>query len=401
MDIQIAPTVTKDSRFRAGCKLVRTGKAHCGAVEMFAALVEETRCHFGEASLNSAATYYEYGHALFRGACRRAEEGGGGSGGGEGQDDLDRKPRAVEVGSNSNSSSSSSAALKPKMEGVEKCISGESSRATEGVEDKIASAVPQHRDNEDDDDVKLALELMENAWAILDDYVQSHDGDSVIVQTDPDNSSSSSSSINHNNNSKEKEKEKEKYDDKASKSYLNWAKDQQPRILLGIGDLFDFQKKHGDAVDAYTRAIPLRERYLPTDNDDKNTRCGATTDLLKRRRQLVEVLVLVAETLLKCPVGEDVVAVAAGSEVLLVEDKERVDFARGYYDKAKEELQETVFLMGKLAALGKDITSEKEDICFIATMLMGVGTTLVELDERQANGGTVSDKESTAKKRKL
>jgi len=102
----------------------------------------------------------------------------------------------------------------------------------------------------------------------------------------------------------------------------------------------------------------------------------------------------VAETLLKCPNGADVVT--SESKVLLVKDLERVDFARGYYDKAKEELQETVFLMGKLAS--HDIIAEKEDICFIATMLMGVGTTLAEIDEEQ---GRTVEESSTAKKPKI
>lgn len=56
----------------------------------------------------------------------------------------------------------------------------------------------------------------------------------------------------------------------------------------------------------------------------------------------------------------------------------------------------SVFLMGKLAS--HDIIAEKEDICFIATMLMGVGTTLAEIDEEQ---GRTVEESSTAKKPKI
>jgi hypothetical protein len=40
-----------------------------------------------------------------------------------------------------------------------------------------------------------------------------------------------------------------------------------------------------------------------------------------------------------------------------------------------------VFLMGKIAAAGIDLQSEKEDVCFLATMLMGVGNALADIGE--------------------
>jgi len=332
------PTVTSDPRFRAACKLVKTGKAHCGAIDIFAALVEDTRSQFGETSLNSAASYYEYGHALFRAACRREDEKD------MEEDDLDKKPIAEE---------------KPKIEKGEKMDIGKTSQTKDVLE------IPQQQE---EDDVVLALELMENSWAILDEYVQSV-------------SNSDEQSLSDVTNSAKK--------NAANTLYLDWAKDQLPRILLGIGDLFSFQNKYADAVDAYTRAIPHREQFIP----DKNSKVSnPSKELLKRRRQLVEVFVLVAETLLKCPDGEDLVT--SESQALLVKDSERIDFARGYYDKAKDELQETVFLMGKLAT--QDLGTEKEDICFLATMLMGVGTTLASYEEDDDD-----TKGSTTKKLKI
>ena len=52
-------------------------------------------------------------------------------------------------------------------------------------------------------------------------------------------------------------------------------------------------------------------------------------------------------------------------------------------DKARDALQEAVFFMGQLAARNIDLGREKEDVCFLATMVMGVGTRLAELDEQQ------------------
>jgi hypothetical protein len=79
---------------------------------------------------------------------------------------------------------------------------------------------------------------------------------------------------------------------------------------------------------------------------------------------------------------------------LIVSAAERVDYARGYYDKARDELQEVVLLMGQIAAQGGDVEQEKEDVCFIATMVMGVGTNLAQVDEEAA------EQEPTQKKQK-
>lgn len=54
--------------------------------------------------------------------------------------------------------------------------------------------------------------------------------------------------------------------------------------------------------------------------------------------------------------------------------------------------------MGKIAASGKNLETEKEDVCFLATLLMGVGTTLAELDEKGAL--TDADAKPAAKKQK-
>ena len=40
--------------------------------------------------------------------------------------------------------------------------------------------------------------------------------------------------------------------------------------------------------------------------------------------------------------------------------------------------------MFALAAKGIDLREEKENVCFAATLLMGVGTSLAEIDEKTA-----------------
>jgi len=194
-------------------------------------------------------------------------------------------------------------------------------------------------DNDESDNGALALEMMENAFAIYDLNVNNEEG------SEPS-------------------------------PYRDWMGHQIPRVLTGIGDVLEFQGKHGDAVDAFTRAIPYRERQL-----DSCKQLNTLTEL-KCQRLLTESFVLVCEALLRCPKDQDVRTTETGD--VLVKANERADFVRGYYDKARDELQETVFLMAKIAASGTDMGTEKEDICFLSTMLMAVGQDLAELDEANA-----------------
>jgi hypothetical protein len=51
--------------------------------------------------------------------------------------------------------------------------------------------------------------------------------------------------------------------------------------------------------------------------------------------------------------------------------------------------------MGKIAASGVDVETEKEDVCFLSTMLMAVGQTLADLDQ------SAEDQSPAPKKSKL
>uniref|UniRef100_A0A7S2P408 Uncharacterized protein n=1 Tax=Leptocylindrus danicus TaxID=163516 RepID=A0A7S2P408_9STRA len=175
----------------------------------------------------------------------------------------------------------------------------------------------------------------------------------------------------------------------SQKNIYSGQKKEIPRILTGIGDLYVSIEKYSYGVDAYTRAIPFREAQLEESKTNANE-----TEKLRQHRLLCEANVLVAETLLRCNPDEDVVVQHNENDnedkTLLVSATERIDFARGYYDKARSDLQDAVFLMGKIAsdAVGASARTcsigfgkEKEDICFLATILMGVGNTLADLDE--------------------
>ena len=205
---------------------------------------------------------------------------------------------------------------------------------------------------------------MENAFAIIDEYISSGTKESC-AKADSNNPN-----------------------DKLPNIFLDWAQDQIPRILTGIGDLFVSTKRYPEGIDAYTRAIPYRETRLNISKNNCNERTESLLEHLRQSRLLCESNILVSETLLQCPADKDIIIEdESGNTKVLVSSSERVDFARGYYDKARDELQNSVFLMGKIASTSLNgiasLGEEKENICYLATMLMGVGTTLTDLDAEQ------------------
>ena len=268
---------------------------------------------YGDTDIETACVYYEYGNALFRAASAKKMSPP------EVNNDEDSKPKAHSDNGN---------------------LSKEDA------------------DENDIDDFELALEQMENAFAIIYEYMSNFNS--------KDNSNISS--------------------DRSANIYLEWVNDQIPRILTGIGDLFVSSDRFAEGVDAYTRAIPYREAEVKRSKDSNSEDKDSLLERLRQSRLLCESNVLVSETLLQCPVDKDVSVTDGdtGSIRVLVSASERTDFARGYYDKARDELQNAVFLMGKIAQSSSDglasLGKEKEDICYLATILMGVGTTLADID---------------------
>lgn len=392
--IATTPTVVRDPRFRAGRKLVETGQAN-HAIDIFATLLAEARRTYGDASIETAPAYYEYGNALFRGVQQQEHEG-------EGDDEVEENGEEKVEEEQQGIDPRQAAAL-----AAERRAKGESATIGEQEKDKPAEEVEDEKkpaakvnisdglvtngekgddgdvdadqgdnekqkdagdtntnqdgegdneegeeEEEEGDDTQLALEMMETTWSVLDVYVQSS---------------------NHTKSSQ----------------YQNWATEQIPRVLTGIGDVLSALDRHGDAADAYSRALGHRQTAVSVFAAN-----NTSIEFLQARRRVVEANVLIAEELLACPPDQDVITTE--SQQLIVTAAERVDYARGYYDKARDELQEVVLLMGEIAARGGDVGQEKEDVCFVATMVMGVGTNLAQLDEEAAE-----QEPATKKQKKL
>jgi len=371
--IQPAPSITSDPRYRAARRLISSGRSADGAIEMLATLVEEARSKYGEDSVEAAAVYYEYGNSLFRAVEKRKDD--------EEvimRDGNDDKP----------TSAASSATTRPISEMKPDAAADSTSHAksdahVDKMGDKASrnSASPTAKANEkrDSTDEELALELMENAFAIYDQYYDE--------------------AVDKDGNEKE--------DGEASRtvtvdtSLVPWVEEQLPRVLGGIGDVLTALGRHPDAVDAYTRKAQHLDDALRDLSERKGDKDGEEIglDFLRALRILCEANILVAEALLRCPLGQDCVLSETGD--VLVEARELVDYAQGYYDQARDELQETLYIMGRMAPkssgdnvpeeVSREFATEKENVCFCAQMLGGVGNLLAARDEEQEKSKAHND----------
>lgn len=154
----------------------------------------------------------------------------------------------------------------------------------------------------------------------------------------------------------------------ADNSFREWINDQLPRNLIGLGRILSFQGKHADAVESFINAIPFREKNL--DQCSKKT----SPPSLRLRKLLLESYVYIAEELLLFPFGQDVVQ--SETYNVMFASSERIPQARFYYDRSREVLEDIVFLMAELEQENNLPSSEKEDICYLATMLIHLGMSL-------------------------
>jgi tetratricopeptide (TPR) repeat protein len=420
------PVVVRDPRYKAG----RATIGEQTSLDVFATLLQEAIFKYGSDNGNAddcdnttgiietAPAYYEYGNALLRYALRQQEQ------------QLDEHD---ELTNPESKDSSKVFATTVKSSEAQKSLRETIAAAAEQRAKKVApdnehllvhacnqegtttkndtttttavptgTTTPIHTDDNKDeetydlkDDIELALEMMETSWSILDAYEQNK------MSTTTDSSST---------------KRKRNYDD--------WVTEQIPRVLTGIGDTFAALQRHADAVDAYLRALEHRQTILDhcisnrlasittTSNtansisainsaslNDTNEDITSQVQLLKYRRQVVEVTILLVEELLAC--GNDHDIQTTESKAIIVSKGNVIDYARGYYDRARDELQETVLLLGQVVAIipiavsptttttttttaiQKTVQEEKENICFVATMVMGAGTALAEIDDQE------------------
>mmetsp|Transcript_36311 Transcript_36311/g.40526 ORF Transcript_36311/g.40526 Transcript_36311/m.40526 type:complete len:382 (-) Transcript_36311:221-1366(-) len=359
-----APVVTKDPRFLAGRKLCERGLAD-EAVEMYATLLEETTQKYGPNSIETGPAYYEYGNSLLRATTKKIAVS---------KEVEERETRKIKDSNKTPQQRSVAAAAAERRQQchVDKCVEedkkpaavtktndGDNSQQTEEKEEEISSSDRAGDDSDDRDDLKLGLEMMENAFSILEEYEES--------------------------NEKEEEDNTRKDDDE--KKYYDWVKEQIPRVLLGIGDTLSTLSQHADAADTYSRALELRKVHLQKIVANSEGIDQRTLEHLQAHRRVCEANILIAEELLSCPQNLDVITTETQS--LIVKTNERVSYARGYYDQARDALQEAVFYMGSLKC-NEDLGREKEDVCFLATLLMGVGESLATLDEETNEAAAVA-----------
>lgn len=382
------------------------------AIQIFATLLSESienNTGNNEHSLNTGLCYYEYGNALFRGVVRRGsapltEEGDGG-------DDMDKKPaakssnnanQALATTSNNNNSQRevmAAAALKRSAAAVataddDDANSPSSKRAKTAIgEDKANevnsnSEAKEGNDNlengneneDDDDDIELALEMLQNSFGILSNYEDNDDDTSDV----------------HNNK--------------------KWLSNQIPRTLECIGDVHSFSREYPRAVDAYCRALPYRERnweqfkQQTTYNDNAMTSNSSSRqhcilgllEGIKAQRKFIETNVLIAEALLSCPRGQDVICQKdednTGDMITLVSAKERWNYIQSYYEAARLGVDDVLVRIGKLATsisslkgessekdekkkIEKLLNDEKYDMAVAVQLVVDVGTSLEKEEE--------------------
>eukprot|EP00536_Pseudo-nitzschia_multiseries_P009336 jgi/Psemu1/297217/fgenesh1_pm.258_\ len=384
-----APVVTRDPRFSAGRKLVERGLAD-EAIAVYATLLEETTQQYGGDSIEAAPAYYEYGNSLLRARAKREAAAAAAAAEEEQQQDAaaetetareeqrasaaaaaerrqqaargndettaDQKPAAdpqsANTNENENENDDGGTSGDPENDPPSDPANQRSNDDDNNKNNNNNDGDNDDNDDDDDDDRELALEMMENSFSILEEY---------------------------NDRDREQGEDPTPGEDRP---YAQWVREQLPRVLLGLGDTLSTLDRHADAADAYSRALEWRRAHL------QSWRTG----------------LLIAEALLACPPGADVVATETGS--LIVTASERVSYARGYYDQARDALQEAVVAMGALPRT-VDLGREKEDVCFLATLVMGVGETLAAIDEQgqdqdqqQAAEGAAGSTEPATKKAK-
>ena len=310
MTIEV-PVVTKDPRFLAGRKLCERGLAD-EAIEIYATLLEEASQKYGSSSIETGPAYYEYGNSLLRATTKKLSL----------TNDSSESP-IVDNSGNCKQSAVAAAAEKRLQSSVETTkdeevddtkpkavkvgIDGDTNHTDERERGKSDG---RNDDGEYFDDLNLGLEMMENAFSILEEYRANN----------------------------EKNIEDNTISDNDGNKYYDWVKEQIPRVLVGIGDTLSNLNKHADAADTYSRALELRKLRLQdfdaNTNDKDSNQC--TIDHLRAHRLVCEASILIAEELLSCPENEDVITTE--TQTLIVKAKERFSYARGYYDQARDSL---------------------------------------------------------------
>ena len=290
--------ISIDPRFILARKLITSGSPD-NAIEIFANLLENCREKLGEDSFDAALCQYEYGNALFRAVLQKQDADAGE----EGDEDDGRKPPAKSDGERQREIM---AAAAEKRFGTEASPEPSKKRAKTEIDSKDAKEKDNdENETEEEEDVELALEMIETAIHILLEKL------------------ASASEINDKSTITDAQKE--------------WSLNQIPRFLICLGDLFAFREEHGNAVDAYIRALSYREDKW---KELKESNEPLQIEQLSCRRLYIEACTLVAEALLACPDGDDVVCEGKDETVTYAMAAEKIEFALSWFEVARRELDD-------------------------------------------------------------
>ena len=396
----MAAAILNDPRFKLARSLVTGGSSDknikeggpSDAINIFAALLEECRS-INETSLSSALCQFEYGNAIFRAVVRRKSDVSSGSNTdnkGSVVDTDDKKP-AAKMDNGQREVMAAAALKRSAVDGDESTTSSPNKRAKMDTSDtsldkkvvsssdvassnsNMAAAKSNEETNIDEEDISLALDMMQEVWSILLSHATTDD----------------STKSDKTNTNEQQQKEQEQ-----------WVLEQIPRVIRCIGDVYFFQEHYALATDSYIRAMQYREENW--DKLKQSTSSGddgamLTLQHLQCQRHLVEAYALVAEALLACPSGEDVVFYHSGEDeddikdeskstaeakkkqggTVLCKGKDRMDFAQSHYESAREGLEEILVRYGKMAASSNiDVGNEKEDVGYLVMTVVDVGQTI-------------------------
>ena len=169
--------------------------------------------------------------------------------------------------------------------------------------------------SEEDTTIEIALEHMVLACQILYKYVDEYENTAKTTKKSP---------------------QEDNLETMKNQSYITWAMEQLPRMIIGIGYILSYQGKHPDALNSYLNALPYRTKFLEDKTSKDET--TITLDQLRAHRLLVDLYVLIVEEILKCPADVDITV--PESNEILVKKEDRIKIAKDHYEKGREELQE-------------------------------------------------------------
>ena len=200
----------------------------------------------------------------------------------------------------------------------------------------------------DEEDVELALELMDTSWKIF---------------------------LHHVNEGNE------------------WALEQIPRNIRCIGDLYSFRGEFPNAAHSYLMALEYCNKAwekMKESCDPKDTL--STLEALRCKGQVVELNALVARALLACPPGEDVVCQYNNEDEedpfvdVIATSAQRLSDAKSFYLMARSDLEKEVIIRHEMMANAPsdkvDLSRVTKEILLLTKIVNSVGNSIKETKDQ-------------------